>query len=67
MDEFRALNDETELIMYGKRRRVKNVETGMVYLSMSAAARDVDAGRGTINKVLDNPTRTAGGYHWITA
>jgi hypothetical protein len=66
MDEFRALNDETELIIYGKRKRVKNVETGEVFPSVSAAERAVGAGRGTLHKALNKPTWTIRGYHWIT-
>ena len=66
MEEFRALNDEREQEMYGRSKRVRNVETGAIFESMSAAERSLGAGIGTMAKILNKPTRTLKGYHWIT-
>ena len=67
MEEFRNLNESCELEMYGVRKKVKNVETGDVYRSVSAAERAVGANRGKLGKELNNPNRTVKGYHWVTA
>jgi hypothetical protein len=66
MAEYRKLNNEVEQEVYGRRKRVKNVETGVVFPSISAAERAVGAKRGTMYHSVNKPTRTTKGYHWIT-
>ena len=40
------------------------VETGTVYESVNEAARQCGLWQQSISKVLDNNTRTTGGFHW---
>lgn len=47
--------------------RVACVETGAVYQSVARAASATGANRTQVYECLDNPGRTAGGYHWRRA
>lgn len=49
------------------RRKVRCLETNVVYESLSAAARAVGDSRGNIFHVVRNPKRTCSGYHWAYA
>ena len=43
---------------------IRCIETGEVYESQAAAARETGIGRYNINNVITGKQRTAGGYHW---
>ena len=45
--------------------KIKCVETGEVFDSVYRAAIKIQLSDVAIRRVLDNPDRTAGGYHWI--
>lgn len=47
-------------------RKVKNVETGEVFDTMSEAAKKYNRRIRAIEQVLDKPHRTSAGCHWIT-
>ena len=44
--------------------KVRCIETGIIYNSCAAAARDIGIHRYGINLVLLGKQRSAGGYHW---
>lgn len=46
-------------------KKVKCIETGIVYNSLGEAAKAVGLKcKSNITTAAKNPTRTAGGYHW---
>ena len=48
----------------GNLTKIRCVETGEVYESQAAAARETGIGRYNINNVITGKQKTAGGYHW---
>lgn len=54
--------------MYGKpshlRKRVRCIETGVIYNSMTEAAKDVGVERTAISNCCRGLTQTAGKFHW---
>ncbi len=60
--------DETAMTSSKDRlHSVKCVETGQIFESISAAAKWINVCCSNIQRVLNQPTRTAGGYHWVDA
>lgn len=45
-------------------KRIKCVETGVVYGSIAEAARQINRGKSTVCAACKNSAKTAGGYHW---
>lgn len=50
-----------------RRKKVRCVETNMVYESVCAAEKAVDACHGNIAAAIKNPERTCRGFHWAYA
>ncbi len=61
--------DNPELRSQGglKRKKIRCVETNVVYESITAAAKAVDSSTGNILAVIKKPQRTCCGYHWAYA
>lgn len=47
-----------------QKKKVKNVETGEIFESQSAAGRAYGISQGTLGAVTRGERKTAGGYHW---
>lgn len=61
-------NDEIDLTpLKAGKRPVRCVETGTIFLSTRAAAKFIGRNCNTVIAALNQPTRTAGGYHWVDA
>lgn len=50
----------------GHTRKIKNVETGEVFETMTSAAKRYNRCIRAIEQVLDKPHRTSAGYHWVS-
>jgi group I intron endonuclease len=50
----------------GHMRKVKNVETGEVFETMSDAVKKYNRRIRAIEQALDKPHRTCAGFHWVT-
>lgn len=46
------------------RKRVRCIETGIVYESVSEAAKAIGITQGALSNCLAGRTKTCGGYHW---
>lgn len=61
-------NDELELKpLRAFKRPVRCVETGQIFPSIKSAAKWANLSSDTIRTALNQPTRTAGNYHWCDA
>lgn len=58
------LHDDVKPKGHKESIKVKCVETGMEFGSISAAQRFFK-GHHKLSKALDNPNRTYHGYHWV--
>ena len=45
-------------------KKIRCVETGVVYCSIAEAARQVGRAKNTVHDACKNSAKTAGGYHW---
>ncbi len=54
-------------LSYGKGKPIYCYETKQKFYSIASAAKFSGVFEGVISHVLDNPNRTAGGYHWCTS
>ena len=46
-------------------KQVQCVETGQIFHSITEASKYFNMTKQNLHQVLNNPKRTAGGYHWI--
>ncbi len=58
---------EEEKPLRAHKKRVRCVETGVVYESVSAAERAFGAGKGRLSSAVDHPGRSLKGYHFVSA
>jgi len=49
------------------RKRVKVVETGELFASLTEVSHELSVDMGLLSRVMDNPHFTAGGFHYATA
>lgn len=47
------------------KKPVQCIETGITYISVSEASRQLKVSRTTLNAALQQNNKTAGGYHWL--
>ena len=61
-----AFNKETEKNVFREKigKRVKCIETGIVYLSARLAGQKNNIGCNHITEVCNGKRKTVGGYHW---
>lgn len=64
LDDFLKLKEEPVLGKVHVKKKILCVEKGKVFDSLRKAGEWAKISSGTISKVVDKPTRTAGGFHW---
>lgn len=66
LSEKRKKNGKSKGINNGRATKIKCVETGVIYDYIKLACEDLGLkSQASLTIALNNPKRTAGGYHWV--